>query len=53
MDRATASASGPSPWLFIATALVIPASILVFAPISMVAGIVVAIVLVPAGSSGC
>jgi hypothetical protein len=34
-----------APWLFISTALVIPASILVFAPISMVAGIVVAIVL--------
>jgi hypothetical protein len=34
-----------APWLFISTALVIPASILVFAPISMAAGIVVAIVL--------
>jgi hypothetical protein len=34
-----------APWLFISTALVIPASILVFAPISMTAGIVVAIVL--------
>jgi hypothetical protein len=34
-----------APWLFISTALVIPASILVFAPISMVAGVVVAIVL--------
>jgi hypothetical protein len=34
-----------APWLFISTALVIPASILVFAPISMAAGIIVAIVL--------
>ncbi|WP_223690759.1 DUF3093 domain-containing protein [Leifsonia poae] len=34
-----------APWLFISTALVIPASILVFAPISMPVGIVVAIVL--------
>lgn len=34
-----------APWLFISTALVIPASILVFAPISMPAGIIVAIVL--------
>jgi hypothetical protein len=35
----------PNPWMFIATALVIPASILVLAPISMPAGIVTAIVL--------
>ena len=35
----------PAPWLFIATALVIPASFLVFLPISEVAGIAVAIVL--------
>lgn len=34
-----------SPWMFIATALVIPASLLVFLPISMVAGVVVAAVL--------
>ena len=35
----------PAPWLFIATALVIPASLLVFLPINVGAGIVVAIVL--------
>jgi hypothetical protein len=35
----------PAPWLFLATALVIPASLIVFAPISMTAGIVTAIVL--------
>ena len=35
----------PSPWVFISTALVIPASLLVFLPISMLAGIVCAIVL--------
>lgn len=35
----------PSPWLFVATALVIPASILVFAPIDFVVGVVVALVL--------
>jgi len=35
----------PSPWVFLATALVIPGSILVLAPISMVAGIITAIVL--------
>ncbi len=34
-----------APWLFISTALVIPASILVFAPISMPAGIITAILL--------
>lgn len=34
-----------SPWIFIATALVIPASLLVFLPISIVAGVAVAIVL--------
>jgi Protein of unknown function (DUF3093). len=34
-----------APWLYIATALVIPASILVFAPINMTVGVVVAIVL--------
>lgn len=34
-----------SPWLFVATALVIPASLLVFLPISMTAGIVTAAVL--------
>jgi hypothetical protein len=35
----------PSPWVFVATALVIPAALLVFLPISEYAGIVVAIVL--------
>ncbi len=35
----------PAPWLFFATALVIPASLLVFLPINTTAGIVVAIVL--------
>ena len=35
----------PAPWLFVATALVIPASILVFAPISMPVGILTAAVL--------
>jgi len=34
-----------SPWAFIATALVIPASLLVFLPINVTAGVVVAIVL--------
>ncbi|GAA2085693.1 DUF3093 domain-containing protein [Pseudolysinimonas kribbensis] len=35
----------PSPWVFLTTALVIPAALLVFLPISETAGIVVAIVL--------
>jgi len=35
----------PAPWIFLATALVIPASLLVFLPISVIAGIVVAIAL--------
>ena len=35
----------PALWVFLATALVIPASLLVFLPISMTAGIVCAIVL--------
>ncbi len=35
----------PTPWAFIATALVIPASLLVFLPISTVAGVVCAILL--------
>jgi hypothetical protein len=35
----------PAPWLFVATALVIPASLLVFLPINLLAGVVVAIVL--------
>ena len=35
----------PAPWLFLATALVIPASLLVFLPISPTAGILTAIVL--------
>ncbi|TPW70877.1 DUF3093 domain-containing protein [Schumannella sp. 10F1B-5-1] len=34
----------PTPWLFVATALLIPASLLVFLPISMVAGVVAAVV---------
>ncbi|MBF4462305.1 MULTISPECIES: DUF3093 domain-containing protein [unclassified Rathayibacter] len=32
----------PAPWLFIATALVIPASVLVFAPINLAVGVIVA-----------
>lgn len=32
----------PSPWVYLATALVIPASLLVFLPISMTAGVVAA-----------
>jgi hypothetical protein len=35
----------PAPWLFIATALVIPASLLVFTPIELWVGVVVGIVL--------
>ena len=35
----------PAPWLFISTALVIPASLLVFLPINTTVGVVVAIVL--------
>lgn len=35
----------PAPWLFISTALVIPASLLVFLPINQLAGAVTAIVL--------
>lgn len=35
----------PAPWMYIATALVIPASLLVFVPINQTAGVVVAIVL--------
>ena len=35
----------PAPWLFLATALVIPASLLVFLPINTTVGIIVAIVL--------
>ena len=35
----------PSPWVFLTTALVIPAALLVFLPISETAGIIVAIVL--------
>lgn len=35
----------PSPWVFVATALVIPAALLVFLPISEPAGIAVAVVL--------
>jgi hypothetical protein len=35
----------PSIWIYLATALVIPASILVLAPVSLVAGIIAAVVL--------
>ena len=35
----------PAPWVFVATALVIPASLLVFLPISTTAGVICAIVL--------
>ncbi|WP_308464726.1 DUF3093 domain-containing protein [Rathayibacter soli] len=35
----------PAPWLFISTALIIPACILVFAPINMAVGVILAIVL--------
>jgi hypothetical protein len=42
----------PAPWLFISTALVIPASLLVFLPINTTAGIVVAIVLYAACVGG-
>jgi len=35
----------PAPWVFVVTALVIPASLLVFLPISLEAGIATAIVL--------
>ncbi|MEQ1734861.1 MAG: DUF3093 domain-containing protein, partial [Rhodoglobus sp.] len=35
----------PVPWLFVSTALVIPASLLVFLPINQTVGVVVAIVL--------
>jgi hypothetical protein len=35
----------PAPWVFIATALVIPASLLVFLPISLPVGVAVALVL--------
>lgn len=35
----------PSPWVFLATALVIPASLLVFLPISQIAGVVSAVTL--------
>ncbi len=50
-DRPTASATlyreriWPSAWVFISTALVIPASLLVFLPINLFAGVIVAIVL--------
>lgn len=35
----------PAPWLFISTALVIPASLLVFLPINQLVGVIVSIVL--------
>jgi hypothetical protein len=34
-----------APWLYVATALVIPASLIVFAPINMLVGVVCAVVL--------
>ena len=40
----------PTPWIFIATLLLIPASILVLAPVSMPAGIVTGIVLYAAAA---
>lgn len=50
-DSAPASSSTyterlwPSPWVFVSTGLVIPASLLVFLPISPIAGVVSAILL--------
>jgi hypothetical protein len=41
----------PAPWMYIVIALIIPATMLVFTPISIVAGVVTALVLV-AGSVG-
>ena len=35
----------PSPWVFVSTALVMPASLLVFLPINLFAGVIVAIML--------
>ena len=35
----------PTPWVFVSTALVIPASLLVFLPINFFAGVIIAIVL--------
>ena len=35
----------PAPWIYISTALVVPASILVLAPISWVAGVITAVIL--------
>lgn len=35
----------PGPWLFVATALVIPATLLVFVPINLTVGVITAIVL--------
>lgn len=35
----------PAPWVFLSTALVIPASLLVFLPINMIAGVITAAVL--------
>ena len=35
----------PSPWIYISTLLLVPASILVLAPVSLPAGIVTGIVL--------
>jgi len=34
----------PAPWLYIATALIIPATLLVFVPINLTVGVVVAVV---------
>lgn len=35
----------PSPWIYVSTSLVIPASLIVFLPINFMAGVIVAIVL--------
>ncbi|MET0716674.1 MAG: DUF3093 domain-containing protein [Mycetocola sp.] len=35
----------PSPWIFISTALVIPASLIVFLPISAIVGVMTAVIL--------
>jgi Protein of unknown function (DUF3093) len=42
----------PSPWMYLATALLIPAGMLVFTPISPVAGIVVGVGLFAAAVAG-
>ena len=44
-DQAYRERLWPAPWVFIATALVIPASLLVFLPISLPVGVAVAVLL--------